>query len=207
MTTTQRQQEGRDEEGELPPSSWTAHGAGSREAGVCAARRERSASAARAQRELSAPGPAHEGASTQKPAARTAELGAAAAAAAARGTSTHPRTKPVAPALARRLRQVHVEATRKPAPPALVPACAAACRPSESQQTQTCSKNRTETAGRDDFRSSERHHHFSLCVFSLALLLPRAAVPGAGARPPRRAALALLPLVPRTRTTPPPFEI
>ena len=42
---------------------------------------------------------------------------------------------------------------------------------------------------------------------SLALLLPRAAVPGAGARPPRRAALALLPLVPRTRTTPPPFEI
>ena len=43
--------------------------------------------------------------------------------------------------------------------------------------------------------------------FSLALLLPRAAVPGAGARPPRRAALALLPLVPRTRTTPPPFEI
>ena len=34
-------------------------------------------------------------------------------------------------------------------------------------------QNRTETAGRDDFRSSERHHHFSLCVFSLALLLPR----------------------------------
>ena len=28
-------------------------------------------------------------------------------------------------------------------------------------------KNRTETAGRDDFRSSERHHHFSLCVFRL----------------------------------------
>ena len=96
---------------------------------MCVARRERSASAARAQRELSAPAPAHEGASTQKPAARTAELGAAAAAAAARGTSTHPRTKPVAPALARRLRQVRVEATRKPAPPALVPACAAACRP------------------------------------------------------------------------------
>jgi len=58
----------------------------------------------------------------------------------------------------------------------------------------------------DDSRISERHHHFSLCVFLLALLLPRAAVPGAGARPPRRAALALLPLVPRTRTTPPPFE-
>ena len=46
-----------------------------------------------------------------------------------------------------------------------------------------------------------------LYAFSLALLLPRAAVPGAGARPPRRAALALLPLVPRTHTTPPPFEI
>ena len=58
-----------------------------------------------------------------------------------------------------------------------------------------------------DSRISERHHDFSLCVFSLALSLPRAAVPGAGARPPRRAALALLPLVPRTRTTPPPFEI
>jgi len=28
-------------------------------------------------------------------------------------------------------------------------------------------QNRTETAGRDDFRSSERHHHFSLCVFRL----------------------------------------
>ena len=48
---------------------------------------------------------------------------------------------------------------------------------------------------------------FLYAFFSLALLLPRAAVPGAGARPPRRAALALLPLVPRTRTTPPPFEI
>ena len=42
--------------------------------------------------------------------------------------------------------------------------------------------------------------------FSLALLLLRAAVLGAGAHPPRRAALALLSLVPRTRTTPPPFE-
>ena len=50
---------------------------------MCVAQRERSASAARAQREraqrkeLSAPAPAHEGASTQKPAARAAELGAA----------------------------------------------------------------------------------------------------------------------------------
>ena len=39
---------------------------------------------------------------------------------------------------------------------------------------------------------------FLSAFFSLALLLPRAAVPGAGAHPPRRAALALLPLVPRT---------
>ena len=37
-----------------------------------------------------------------------------------------------------------------------------------------------------------------LYAFSLALLWPRAAVPGAGAHPPRRAALALLPLVPLT---------
>ena len=70
----------RDEEGELLPSSWTAHGSGSPEAGVCVAQRERSASAARAQRELSAP--AHEYANTQKPVARAAELGAAVAAAA-----------------------------------------------------------------------------------------------------------------------------
>ena len=48
---------------------------------------------------------------------------------------------------------------------------------------------------------------FLYAFFSLALLLPRAAVPGAGARPPRRAALALLPLVLRTRTTPLLFAI
>ena len=95
---------------------------------MCVAQRERSASAARAQRELSAPAPAREYANTQKPVARAAELGAAAAAAAACGTPAHPRTEPVAPAPARRVRQAHVETTRKPAPPALVPACAAACR-------------------------------------------------------------------------------
>ena len=93
--------------GELPPSSWTAHGSGTLEAGVCVAQRERSASAARAQRELSAP--AHEHANTQKPVARAAELGAAAIAAAARGTPARPRTEPVAPAPARRVRQVRVQ--------------------------------------------------------------------------------------------------
>ena len=51
---------------------------------MCVAQRKRSASAARAQRERSAPAPVHEGASTQKPAARAAELGAAAAAACSR---------------------------------------------------------------------------------------------------------------------------
>ena len=113
----------------MPPSPWTAHGSAPPEAGVCVSHRERSASAARAQRELSAPAPAHEGASTQKPAARAAELGAAAAAATACGTPAHPRTEPVAPAPARRVRQARVETTRKPAPPALVlPACAAAAR-------------------------------------------------------------------------------
>ena len=95
---------------------------------MCVAQRERSASAARAQRELSAPAPSHEYANTKKPVARAAEQGAAAAAAAAFGTPTHPRTEPVATAPARRVRQVRVETTREPAPPTLVPACAAAYR-------------------------------------------------------------------------------
>ena len=42
-----------------------------------------------------------------------------------------------------------------------------------------------------------------LCVFRLRCCCLACAVPAAGARPPRRAALALLPLVPRTRTRPP----
>ena len=46
MMTAQRQQEGGDEDGELPPSLWTAHGDSSPEAGVCVAQRERSASTA-----------------------------------------------------------------------------------------------------------------------------------------------------------------
>ena len=42
----------------------------------------------------------------------------------------------------------------------------------------------------------------SICAFRLACCCLARAVPAAGARPPRRAALALLPLVPRTRTRP-----
>ena len=41
-----------------------------------------------------------------------------------------------------------------------------------------------------------------MCVFRLACCCLARAVPAAGARPPRRAALALLPLVLRTRTRP-----
>ena len=44
---------------------------------------------------------------------------------------------------------------------------------------------------------------FFLLVFRLTCYCLAPAVPAAGARPPRRAALALLPLVPRTRTKPP----
>jgi hypothetical protein len=72
----------------------------------------------------------------------------------------------------------------------------------EQRQVNDLQQPAREIVPHGDSRISERHHHFSLCVFSLALLLPRAAVPGAGARPPRRAALALLPLVLRTRTRP-----
>ena len=56
----------------------------------------------------------------------------------------------------------------------------------------------------DDSKISLRNHDFSIiCVFRLRCCCLACAVPAAGARPPRRAALALLPLVPRTRTRQP----
>jgi hypothetical protein len=180
---------------------------------VCVAQRKRSASAARAQRELSAPAPAHEGASTQKPAARTAEPGAAAAVAAARGTSAHPRTKPVAPALARRVRQVRVEATRKPAPPALAPACAAACRPMRNAALATArravavhphvgARPRNTRAWRDTREGGREIHHHPTSLHAGAYVRVQHAAAGAEG-PPRATELASSEQARRVRSGPP----
>ena len=76
------------------------------------------------------------------------------------------------------------------------------------QQSQRPPATCPQIVPHDDSRISERHYDFSLCVFFACAVVASRRRAGRWSSPPapRRAALALLPLVSRTRTTPPPFE-